>query len=299
MALTATPQEGGAAPALNYTLPELPEVTCFGGQLTVNAQDATFSSTVAAVANCLGVAIKLPGNAGDERTFLHLGPGPAMSVLDDLLSSSDFNYAIVLAPGVERKVAAVVLTSRMADNIEANPDRLGAIANGTIPLTAARRLWLASQASTGRPAGGGAAEPEGTQARTAEDAAAEPGSNDRGAGEPDTRGATAATAAVPGSAAGLLPGSNTRGIPSTDPTASTDPQSAQPEVPATATAPAVAAASPASTLPPGSAPNPSDAGSDAKSPQSVLSKQIDQMQQMFEQRKKLNTPQPPTSADPQ
>ena len=122
--------------------PNPPKVSCRGNELTIAADNSTLGSILAAIHNCTGVQIDIPESASNNRSFDHLGPGPAREVLTALLSGTDFNYVIGSSMNDPEKVESVLILSRTPDK----PTTPGS--EGTV-LTAGRRAWQLTQ-KTGR-----------------------------------------------------------------------------------------------------------------------------------------------------
>lgn len=289
-------------------LAKLPEVTCSHDHFSISAENSTFTSVIAAVEGCLQIKIKLPGSFADERTFLHLGPGRAESVLDDLLSSSGLNYAIVQSSAKPLGIASVALSSRADDEADSVSEHGTSTAAG-LPMTGARRLWLASQASSGKPLPSPADEGSHTDA---------PGSSQRT--EPDvplgpevsevhaaagTGSLTAGQETAPPVAAAMMGTGVSSGDSATRQQGTAPPEAMASDVSGTTGAPVTtnasavssgaepaadkAAGATAPATPPGAAAVvANNTPSNANDPSSVLNRQIQQMQQMFEQRRQLN-----------
>jgi hypothetical protein len=131
--------------------PNPPRVSCKGDQLTITADNSTLGSVLAGVHACLGVEIEIPNGSSDERTYLQLGPGPTHEVLDALLSSTEFNYVIQSSNSGSGKILAILLTVRTKDTNEGLDSRGTSLA-ANLTMTPARRAWIASR-NAGRPAG--------------------------------------------------------------------------------------------------------------------------------------------------
>jgi hypothetical protein len=245
--------------------PNPPHVTCPGDQLTIKADYSLFSSVLDAVHACIGVNIALPEGFVDGPVFFELGPGRTREVLNSLLNGSDLDFVILLSPSAPEKVVTVELMARSTGLRDANapPTPSG-------PMTPARLAWLAAR-NLGR------------GVPPAEAATVEPVSNDIGAA-----GSTSADAA------------------DASPPASTSP----PE-----TRPAAAAADAGASINPAASDNTAASGRDAitttaetptaaapTDPTGVtpadqeLQQKITNMQQLFEQRRKLNST-PATTPD--
>jgi len=254
-------------PPANF--PKPPRISCQGDQLSIVADNSTMGSVLAGVHTCTGVDIQMPMGFAEERTYIKLGPGPIREVLNDLLSSTEFNYVIESSNSDPRKILTVLLTSRTKD-ADTNGVPLGA----NLTMTPARRAWLASR---------NAARPESTP--TADEGAVpvneEPGSSKAPESplppQTDSKGPVEGTAAADSkdhlqSNDGLDQAAAVTHSP--DVTASSD------------IVPAVAG--------PVSAP----ADSNEEQPAAkVLQNKINQMEQLFEERKKMNA-NPPAAPVP-
>jgi hypothetical protein len=142
---TASDQSDGAnaaapaerAPSLSDSMPNPPRVSCSGGQLKISANNSTLGSVLTAVRACAGFQVDLPEGAAAGRIFDELGPGPTRDVLNDLLSSTGFNFVIGSSDSEPDKVETVLLMARAKDAKDAG---LG-IAADRAP-SANRRAWL-------------------------------------------------------------------------------------------------------------------------------------------------------------
>lgn len=288
------PDAAEAAPAvpavvLPVKAPNPPHITCQGGQLTILADNATMGSVLAGIHDCTGVTIQIPAGVGDERTFLRLGPGPARDVLDDLFSSTELDYVIESSDQSPGQIRSILLTARIKDIETGN--------NGVVPpsglaMTPARRAWMASR----------------NNARSGSITSEDQGSFSLNDGPASTTPVQDAAAPPPPlaptdpsniSAGSVLSQSNVASPAPPDPTDSPqttpDGAGAQP-VPAATLPISDAPASPnPSPAPDSVTPAPSSSTGPGDDPSKVLQNKINQMQQMFEERKKLNTVPPATS----
>ncbi len=134
---TAQPPAAAAAPPVQ-TMPAVsepvkapaapPKISYVGGQLKIDAMDATLSDVLAKVAALTGVKIEVPAEVPDERMpVVELGPGPARQVLASLLSESSFDYMIQASDKDPEKIQNVLLIPKekkgggsSATNVAAN-----------------------------------------------------------------------------------------------------------------------------------------------------------------------------------
>jgi hypothetical protein len=236
-----------------------PRVSCQSNQLTIDAANSTLGSVLAAVRDCIGVEITMPDGASEQRSYVRLGPGPTRDVLDELLSSTKYSYAIQSSASAPGKIASILL---IADAKDAGAVQDG---RGLPPLatdgasTPARRAWI-------------------DRVRIA-----------RAAGTQPDAGESGAVAAEPGTADTSLTEQTSPNVGSAGPG-----DSAQPSNAADSPAAAVSPGTPNATAPSASVQAPADPTQPAQPPNELQNK-IDSMQQMFEQRKKLGADpsQPP------
>ena len=88
-----------------------PSVSCDNQGLSIAAQDAPLADILSRVGNCTGAVIEAPPDATD-RISVHLGPGPAVRVLTDLLSGTRFNYVIAGVPNNASAIRSIQLSVR-------------------------------------------------------------------------------------------------------------------------------------------------------------------------------------------
>ncbi len=91
--------------------PQESSVSCDNQSLSIAAQDAPLADILTRVGNCTGAVIEAPPDASD-RISVHLGPGPAVQVLTDLLSGTRFNYVIAGMPNNASAIRSIQLSLR-------------------------------------------------------------------------------------------------------------------------------------------------------------------------------------------
>lgn len=80
--------------------------------LSIDAENSTLSDILVAVRARTGAAIDMPPGAATERMAARLGPAPLREVLTSLLSGSSYDYIIQASDTNEDEVASVILTPR-------------------------------------------------------------------------------------------------------------------------------------------------------------------------------------------
>jgi hypothetical protein len=113
-----------------------PRVEFSNGDLTIVAHNSTLSDVLKEVREHTGAELDIPANA-NERVVADLGPGPARSVLAELLNGTHFNYVMVGSSSDPKAIQSIVLTPRTG-----GPDT---------PMTATNRPG-GPQGSFGQPA---------------------------------------------------------------------------------------------------------------------------------------------------
>jgi hypothetical protein len=113
-----------------------PKVEFSNGDLTIVAHNSTLSDVLKEVREHTGAEFDIPPNA-NERVVADLGPGPARSVLAELLNGTHFNYVMVGSTSDPKAIQSIVLTPRTS-----GPDT---------PITATNRPG-GPQGSFGQPA---------------------------------------------------------------------------------------------------------------------------------------------------
>jgi hypothetical protein len=242
--------------------PKAPQIRCEGNQLTIAADNSTMSSVLAGVRACIGFEIQLPNGSGDERTYIHLGPGPVREVLDDLLLATDYNFVIQSSNSSPGRVTNVVLTARTNEASDSQDSR-GPSLPTTLTMTPARRIWLASR---------NAARPAVTETDAMESTPV----NEEPAAASAVESPVAATAEPKAEVAGTNASDIKEPLQPTETPVGT---AAANTIPEGTSAPTPAAA-------------PASAGvSEEKPAAKELQSQINQMQQLFEQRKRMTANQ--------
>ena len=87
-----------------------PQVSFQNNQLTIVAANSTLADILKAVRKQTGAEIEIP--AAPDRVVTHLGPGPARSVIAELLNGSRFNYVLLGAPEDDARLTRVVLVAK-------------------------------------------------------------------------------------------------------------------------------------------------------------------------------------------
>jgi hypothetical protein len=96
-----------------------PQVTFQNNQLTIVAPNSTLADILRAVRKQTGAEIEIP--PAPERVVTHLGPGPARSVVAELLNGSRFNYILLGSPADDSVLARVVLVAKSGPDLTAMP----------------------------------------------------------------------------------------------------------------------------------------------------------------------------------
>jgi hypothetical protein len=79
--------------------------------LSIVAHNSTLSDVLKEVREQTGAEFEIPPNA-NERVVADLGPGPARSVLADLLNGTHFNYVMVGSTTDPTAIQSIILTPR-------------------------------------------------------------------------------------------------------------------------------------------------------------------------------------------
>lgn len=246
--------------------PNPPRVTCHGSQLTIVAENSTMRSVLAAIQACTGTQIDIPATGAEERSYLHLGPGSIADVMEALLSPTQLDYVIQPSPSNPDTLLSVLIVARSKETKDAGASALAS----THEMTPTRRAWLASR-NIGRPP-------------------ATPDADDQSSPEEQTStleapftDATVTSAAPVTAAVSAL-----RATPDTDAASGTTPAA---DTKASANPPGLPSST--ETQDPTPATASSNAGQDTAGAQDLQNK-ISDMQQLFEQRKKMtSTPAAP------
>jgi hypothetical protein len=237
--------------------PSPPQVTCKGKELSIAAENSTMNSVLIAVGNCIGLRIEVPEGTANERTYIQLGPGPSLGVLQSLLSSTDYNYVIEPSDTEPDKVRSVLLMARAKDESKKS-------AGSDLALTPARRAWLEMRQRSHPTTDAGTDEQSLSPAETAPISASDSSSPVVSQKGPNTQDGVQSTLAAVG----------TDSAGSAEASQSTD-------KPAAATIGEAAMSSPENTVP-------AAAGTESQSGASKeMQDRIGTMQQLFEQRKQM------------
>ena len=271
------PIYGAAAP--EQTLPQPPEIAWDGKQLTIDAENSRLSDILLAIRAKTGASVDFPGGATSERVAVHLGPAPVREVLSSLLYGTDFDYVIQSTDDDEDGLRSVVVTLRGGkgdDVVGADAEQVAADAGKTRGMRLMR-----GYAAPGKPA----FQAEAEAALAAQKAEAESGVTADSAAATDsdvpTRGEGAAASSSESAAAGPSP-------------TNTDPKSV----------PAAASSADGSTVAVSDIPPPSTAAAsssaDSSGEQPEASQKVQNMLNMFEQRRQIQAqqnqrPAPPTT----
>jgi hypothetical protein len=95
---------------LDSMAPVPPQVTYQNAQLTIVAPNSTLGDILRAVRKQTGAEIEIP--AAPERVVTQLGPGPARTVMAELLNGSRFNYVLLGSPANDALLTRVVLVAK-------------------------------------------------------------------------------------------------------------------------------------------------------------------------------------------
>lgn len=101
-----------APPTLEQQPAIAPEVSYRGGQLTINARNATMNDVLTAVRRVTGASIDRPPSSGSERVVGIYGPGQPKDVLTDLLNGSRYDYIILGSTTRPGGIDRIMLTPR-------------------------------------------------------------------------------------------------------------------------------------------------------------------------------------------
>lgn len=92
--------------------PNPPSVSYEDGLLTIHAENSTLWDILNAVGSTTGATMDIPPNAGVERVWVQLGPGPARAIVAALLGGTDLDYAIQASDTDPNLMQSVLLTPR-------------------------------------------------------------------------------------------------------------------------------------------------------------------------------------------
>jgi hypothetical protein len=260
------PVYGAAAP--EQTLPQPPEIAWDGKQLTIDAENSRLSDILQAIRAKTGASVDFPQGATSERVAVHLGPAPVREVLSSLLYGTDFDYVIQSTDDDEDGLRSVVVTLRGGksdDLVGADAEQVAADAAKTPGMRLMR-----GYAAPGKPA----FQAEAEAALAAKKAEAESGFTSESAAATDsdvpTREQGSAATSAESAATGPSP-------------INTDPNSAP-----AATSSADGSTVAVSDIPP---PNTAATSGDSSGEQSEATQKVQNMLNMFEQRRQIQAQQ--------
>jgi hypothetical protein len=104
-----------ASQALRLQPPTKPLITYSDKRLTIIAENSTLGDVLRAIGQQTGAQVLLPAEGLEERVFVHLGPGSAQSVVNDLLNGSRFNYVMGTSPSDPRDLQFLALSGAGAN----------------------------------------------------------------------------------------------------------------------------------------------------------------------------------------
>jgi hypothetical protein len=105
---------------------------------------------LAAIQACIGLHIEVPDGSSGERSYLRLGPGPAREIIESLLRSTELNYVIQASANAPEKIFSILVMDRSKD-IQDGKDASDTSLAASVSMTPARRVWLASRNSGSLP----------------------------------------------------------------------------------------------------------------------------------------------------
>ena len=100
-----------------------PQVSFQNNELTIVAPNSTLADILRAVRKQTGAEIDIP--PAPERVVTHLGPGPARSIVAQLLNGSRFNYVLLGSPADETVLTRVVLVAKSGPDATPGPATAG------------------------------------------------------------------------------------------------------------------------------------------------------------------------------
>jgi hypothetical protein len=92
--------------------PKVPQVSWDGKLLTINSDNSTLGDILAAIRRLTGADLDIPAKGSSERIAARLGPGPAREIISTLLSWTDFDYVIQASDTDAAGIRSVLLTPR-------------------------------------------------------------------------------------------------------------------------------------------------------------------------------------------
>jgi hypothetical protein len=220
--------------------PKVPQVSWDGNLLTINSDNSTLGDILAAIRRLTGADLDIPAKGSSERIAARLGPGPAREIISTLLSWTDFDYVIQASDTDAAGIRSVLLTPRGKSE--------ATVASAGAPADTPARAMYRSYAQP-RPTKSDEASAPENAAATQTEAAAEPPPPSSQPAPADSQLATAVAPPAP-----TEPSPTAAGSPAAEPpaastvatTVSTDTQASQADLTASAAISNSAAAAPAS-----------------------------------------------------
>ncbi|HKV82583.1 MAG TPA: hypothetical protein VJP02_30825 [Candidatus Sulfotelmatobacter sp.] len=94
------------------TPPQPPVVTWDGNLLAIDAENSTLAAVLVALRKQTGASIEIPSAASRERVFVHLGPGQVRDIISSLLYGAEFDYIVETSDDDPDALRSVVVTAR-------------------------------------------------------------------------------------------------------------------------------------------------------------------------------------------
>jgi hypothetical protein len=89
-----------------------PQISFEDGQLTIIAENSRLSDILTALRTAIGADIDLPVSVARQRIWVRLGPGPARTILRDLLDNTELDYVIQASDTDPDTIRTVLLSQR-------------------------------------------------------------------------------------------------------------------------------------------------------------------------------------------
>jgi hypothetical protein len=271
-----------APPTAEQTPPQPPVVTWDGNLLTIDAENSTLAAVLVALRTQTGAPIEIPSAASRERVFVHLGPGQVRDVISSLLYGAEFDYIVETSDDDPDALRSVVVTARG----KGDDSTVGALAEASDALAAGRVDSGVAAKGFGSDASQGVGRPDGMRMMRGWAAPGKPSF------QADAEAAIAAEeAARESNSASDTANANAQNPPTSGAESASGGQQASDGESASSVAPSRANANSIteSDIPPetaSSASSPSDSND-----QAGISKSIQNMTRMFEQRRQIQAQQ--------
>jgi hypothetical protein len=144
-------------PTAEQTPPQPPAVTWDGNLLTIDAENSTLAAVLVALRTQTGASIEIPSAASRERVFVHLGPGQVREIISSLLYGTEFDYIVETSdddPDALRSVAVTARGKGDDSTVGALADASDAVAaGGSNSDVAAKGFRSDASQGVGRPGG--------------------------------------------------------------------------------------------------------------------------------------------------